>query len=216
MKKLHLKPLLAALFITTAGVTTRAALTEADLKLPVVSGPYAGTMESLTIYSCPDWFRDAKLGIWAHWGPHAVTDGNLLLDVVQRADGSIDPEVETILHGLADWTTVNGETIYGTRPWLVYGEGPNRVDKSGAFNGDKVKYGAKDIRFTTKGEVLYAIALGWPVENKIVIRSLAKTADASVNQIESIELLGNQGELKFILTCSLKITGSKLKPAPLK
>jgi alpha-L-fucosidase len=193
------------------------------------------------------WQTDTSIGDWfynRHWKYQPLSwtvdmlvditskNGNLLLNVVLRPDGTLDPEVETMLHELADWTAINGEAIYGSRPWLVYGEGPNRVEKSGGFNEGKVKYSAKDIRFTTQGKTLYAIALGWPAENKITIRSLAKTDDANVNRIRRVELLGYKGKLKFTqsseglmvelpdkkisdLTCSLKITGSYLKPAPL-
>jgi alpha-L-fucosidase len=154
-------------------------------------------------------------------------NGNLLLNVVLRPDGSLDPEVETMLHQLADWTAVNGEAIYGTRPWLVFGEGPTQA-KGGAFK-ENFQYTARDIRFTTKGKTLYAIALGWPEDGKVVIKSLAKTDDASVSKIKRVELLGHKGKLQFEqtteglvvtlpaarlsdLTCSLKITGSNLKP----
>jgi alpha-L-fucosidase len=192
----------------------------------------------------PDtWQTDTSIGDWFYnrhwkyqplsWTVHMLVDivsknGNLLLNVVLRPDGSLDPEVETMLHQLADWTAVNGEAIYGTRPWLVFGEGPTQV-KGGAFKED-FTYAAKDIRFTTKGKTLYAIALGWPDDGKIVIQSLAKTDDSSVNKIKRVELLGCKGKLKFTqtaegltvelpaqklsdLTCSLKITGSNLKLA---
>jgi alpha-L-fucosidase len=188
------------------------------------------------------WQTDTSIGDWFYnrhwkyqplsWTVHMLVDivsknGNLLLNVVLRPDGSLDPEVETMMHQLADWTAVNGEAIYGTRPWLVFGEGPTQV-KGGAFKED-FKYGAKDIRFTTKGKTLYAIALGWPDDGKVVIQSLAKTDDSSVNTIKRVELLGFNGKLKFTqtaegltvelparklsdLTCSLKITGNNLKP----
>ena len=133
-----------------------------------------------------------------------------------------------MLHQLADWTAVNGEAIYGTRPWLLYGEGKVQA-KGGAFK-ENMTYSADDIRFTTKGKTLYAIALGWPDDGKLVIRALAKTSDSSQNQIKRVELLGYNGKLKFEqttdalvvqlpdkkfsdLTCSLRITGSDLKPA---
>jgi alpha-L-fucosidase len=94
-------------------------------------------------------------------------------------------------------------------------------------------YSAKDIRFTTKGKTLYAIALGWPDDGKMVIQSLAKTSDLKQNKISKVELLGWKGKLRFSqtvdgiivelpakkvsdLTCALRITGSNLKPAPLK
>ena len=194
----------------------------------------------------PDpWQTDTSIGDWFYnrhwkyqplsWTVHMLVDivsknGNLLLNVVLRPDGSLDPEVETMLHQMADWTAVNGEAIYGTRPWLVFGEGPDQA-KGGAFK-ENFTYSAKDIRFTTKGKTLYAIALGWPDDGKFVIKSLAKTDDAGVNEIKRVELLGYNGKLNFTqtaggltvelpaqklsdLTCSLKITGSNLKPVTL-
>jgi len=190
------------------------------------------------------WQCDTSIGDWFYnkhwkyqplsWTVHMLVDitsknGNLLLNVVLRPDGSLDPEVETMLHQLADWTAVNGEAIYGTRPWLVYGEGAVKA-RGGAFK-ENFKYTAHDIRFTTKGKTLYAIALGWPDDRKMVIRSLAKTDDAGQNQIQRVELLGYSGELKFSqtadgltvelpdkqlsdLTCALRITGSDFKPVP--
>jgi len=103
--------------------------------------------------------------------------------------------------------------------------------KGGAFKED-FNYSAKDIRFTTKGHALYATALGWPEDNSILLRSLASTGDADQNKIEKVELLGRDGALKFTqttnglsvelpgeklsdLTCSLRITGTNFKPAPL-
>ena len=50
-------------------------------------------------------------------------NGNLLLNVVQRPDGSLDPEVEQMLKEMAAWNAINGEAIFGTRPWRIYGEG---------------------------------------------------------------------------------------------
>jgi alpha-L-fucosidase len=189
------------------------------------------------------WQTDTSIGDWFYnrhwkyqplsWTVHMLVDivsknGNLLLNVVLRPDGSLDPEVETMLHQMADWTAVNGEAIYGARPWLIFGEGPVSA-KGGAFK-ENFTYSAKDIRFTTKGKTLYAIALGWPEDGKVVIKSLARTDDAGVNQIKRVELLGHNGKLQFEqtaeglsvtlpatklsdLTCSLKITGSNLKPA---
>jgi alpha-L-fucosidase len=190
------------------------------------------------------WQTDTSIGDWYYnrhwkyqpvsWTVHMLVDivsknGNLLLNVVLRPDGTLDPEVETMLHQLADWTAMNGEAIYGTRPWLVYGEGTVQA-RGGAFR-ENMTYTARDIRFTTKGKTLYAIALGWPDDGKMVIKSLARTADPAQNRIRKIEALGRSGRLKFEqtgdglvvelpgeklsdLTCALRITGSNLKPAP--
>ena len=100
-------------------------------------------------------------------------NGSLLIDVVQRPDGSLDAEAEQILAELADWIAINGGGIYETRPWLIHGEGLVRA-KGGHFKED-FAYTAKDLRFTSKGEnTLYAFAMGWPAETKLVIRSLGK------------------------------------------
>ena len=189
------------------------------------------------------WQTDTSIGDWFYnknwkyqplsWVVHMLVDnvsknGNLLLNVVLRPDGSLDPKVETMLHQLAEWTAVNGEAIYSSRPWLIYGEGAVQA-RGGAFR-ENTTYSAKDIRFTTKGKTLYAIALGWPEDGKLTIKSLAKTADTTQNKITKVELLGYKGKLKFDqtsvgllvelpdvklsdLTCSLRINGSNLKPA---
>ena len=191
------------------------------------------------------WQTDTSIGDWfynKHWKYQPLNwtvtmlvdivskNGNLLLNVVLRPDGTLDPEVETMLHELADWTAVNGEAIYGSRPWLTYGEGAIKA-KGGMFS-ENFNYSAKDIRFTTQGKTLYAIALGWPEENKLLIRSLATTEDSKQNEIKRVELLGSKGKLKFTQTtegllvelpekkanaisCSLRITGNNLKPAAL-
>jgi alpha-L-fucosidase len=197
------------------------------------------------------WQTDTSIGDWFYnrsdhyrplsWTVHMLVDitsknGNLLLNVVLRPDGSLDPEVETMLHQLADWSAINGEAIYGTRPWLIFGEGDVK-SKGGSFN-EGASYSAKDIRFTTKGKTLYAIALGWPADGQFVIRSLGKMNDAALNAIKRVELLGYKGKIDFTqtaeglivqlpdktklrdlavsdLTCSLRITGSNLQPAPI-
>ena len=144
-------------------------------------------------------------------------------------NGKFHPKAIENLQEAGAWLKVNGEAIYGSRPWLVFGEGPVRA-KGGSFN-EKFDFTAKDIRFTTQGRTLYAIALGWPAGNQMVIHSLAQTDDATQNQIKRVELLGHKGKLKFTqskeglvvelpaeakpgLTCALRITGRNLVPAP--
>lgn len=190
------------------------------------------------------WQTDTSIGDWYYnrdwkfrpvsWVIHMLVDnvsknGNLLLNVVQRPDGSLDPEVEDMLQKLADWNAIHGEAIFGTRPWLVYGESSVKV-KGGNFKED-FKYNAREIRFTTKGETLYSIALGWPEDRQITVRSLAKPAGENVNNITAVSLLGYDGKLEWKqtvdalvvtlpqkkvseYTAALRITGGSLKNIP--
>jgi alpha-L-fucosidase len=119
-------------------------------------------------------------------------NGNLLINIVQTPEGELEPDMLKTLDEIGAWTAVNGEGIYGTRPWKIYGERPSSAEtvKSGNFNEGKVKYTARDIRFTTKGEVLYAFALGVPREG-IRISSLGKNSKLSAKSVASVTLLGS-------------------------
>lgn len=118
-------------------------------------------------------------------------NGNLLLNIPVRGDGTIDEKEIAILEGIAAWMDVNKESIFDTRPWKVFGEGPaldavNPVKEQG-FNEGNVKFSAKDIRYTQKGKVLYATILGVPSEN-ISLKSLGKKTESF--KIKKIEMLG--------------------------
>jgi len=100
-------------------------------------------------------------------------NGNLLLSIPQPGDGSIDTEEERILDGMAAWTAVNGEAIFGSRPWRRFGEGPT-VLKAGMQNeGDGIPFTPQDVRFTTNGGALYLLFLGWP-SGTATVTSLAR------------------------------------------
>jgi alpha-L-fucosidase len=114
-------------------------------------------------------------------------NGNLLLNIGPRADGTITAEETQTLLGTGKWLRVNGEAIYGTRPWKIFGEGPTE-SASGQFADQKIPYTAGDIRFTTKGDILYAITLGVPTA-KITIKSLS--LNSGNGKIQKIELLGS-------------------------
>ena len=118
-------------------------------------------------------------------------NGNLLLNIGPRLDGTIPPEQQELLLGIGDWLKINGEAIYGTRPWQIFGEGPT-VEEGGAFveNKNLIEYSAQDIRFTTRGDVLYAIALAWPEAN-LTVESLAGL------DVRSVKLLGTETDLQW-------------------
>lgn len=123
-------------------------------------------------------------------------NGNLMLNIPVRGDGTIDEDERKFISDFTTWMAVNSEGIYGTRPFQVFGEGPPDIESSSNFNESKARpYDARDIRFTTKGEVLYATALGWPQDGKLVIRSLAESAYPK--PVQRIELLGVNGPLHF-------------------
>ena len=120
-------------------------------------------------------------------------NGNMLLNVVQYPDGSLPPESEQLLTELATWMKVNSEAIHGTRPWKVYGEGPTEV-AAGMFQ-EKADYTARDIRFTTKGDALYAITLGQP-SGTTVITSLA-AGNPLARRVQRVRLLGHRAPINF-------------------
>ncbi len=135
---------------------------------------------------------------------HALADvvsknGNLLLNVPVRGDGSIDSEERTVVEEVGAWMQVNSEAIYSTRPWKVFGEGPamesvTALNAHGFNEGQGKPFVAEDIRFTTKGKTLYAIMLGWPAGKTISVKSLPTNQQAG--QVSQVSLLGS-GRLDF-------------------
>jgi alpha-L-fucosidase len=120
-------------------------------------------------------------------------NGNMLLNVVLHADGSLPPESDELLTELSAWMAVNAEAIHGTRPWTIYGEGPTEAAE-GMFK-EQVDYSARDIRFTVKGKSLYAITLGEP-SNLTEIVSLRTGAPHAQGRVAGVELLGT-GPVRF-------------------
>jgi alpha-L-fucosidase len=121
-------------------------------------------------------------------------NGNLLLNIVLYPDGSLPPESQSLLDELAAWMQVNGEAIHGSRPWSLYGEGPTET-ADGAFQENTV-YTAQDIRFTTKGDALYAITLGEPGA-EVTIKALGRSAKSLKHRIRQVRLLGHDAPLTF-------------------
>ena len=126
-------------------------------------------------------------------------NGNLLLSIPVRGDGTIDADEKAFLDALAAWMAVNQEAIFGTRPWSLSGEGLVQMRGGGFSEGGEERLTEHDFRFTTKGNTLYAAAMGWPVGGKLTLRTLAASAQI-VGQIETVHLLGSPAALPFTRT----------------
>ena len=180
-----------------------------------ITRDFEAAMED-TIQKDP-WQTDACIGNW-HYDRSLLTNhsyqkaslmipmfvdivsknGNLLLNIPLPGHGEPDADEMSFLNELADWHEVNNEAIKGTRPWKVYGEGPStRAKKLQSYQFSQLKFDHADIRFTTKGETLYAIALGWPADGKIRIASLAENSPNYPGQIGKIELLGSKSDIRW-------------------
>lgn len=128
-------------------------------------------------------------------------NGNLLLSIPLRADGTFDEKEEEIIKGIGEWMKVNGEAIYSTRPWNVFGEGPIadsdiKLNAQGFNEGAYTKATSEEIRFTQTPKNLYAISLAWPEDGVVTVKSLAKDSKLYGKKIKSVELLG-YGKVKF-------------------
>ncbi|MGO4517706.1 alpha-L-fucosidase [Terriglobus sp. 2YAB30_2] len=142
-------------------------------------------------YKTPEWVAKSLVDI-------VSKNGNLMLNIPVRGDGSIDEDEHKFLAELGRWMSVHGEAIYGTRPFKIYGEGAPDVSGSHNFNETKARaFDASDIRFTTKGDVLYAFVLGWPADGRVSIKSLAVNNAMYPRKIGSVEMLGGHGRLEF-------------------
>jgi alpha-L-fucosidase len=124
-------------------------------------------------------------------------NGNLLLNIPVRGDGSIDDKELKVVEGITAWMDINKESIYDTRPWKVFGEGPaadaaNPINAQG-FNEGKIKFSGRDIRFNKNENILYVTLMGVPTED-IIVKNLSASTQT---KIKRIELLGSKEKIKW-------------------
>ena len=137
-------------------------------------------------------------------------NGALLLNVGPRPDGTIPEGDQSILREIGKWLGVNGEAIYGSRVWHVFGEGPTEIAEGMFTDTKRAPFTGEDIRFTVQDDTLYAIALAWPGE-ALTVKTLASGAEGA-GGVMAVTLLGHDGPLPFDQTGDgLRVT---LPPLP--
>ncbi|WP_321286243.1 alpha-L-fucosidase [uncultured Sunxiuqinia sp.] len=146
-------------------------------------------------------YKTAKMVI------HTLVDivsknGNLMLNIPVRGDGSIDEQERQVVEEIGIWMDQNSQSIYGTRPWKTFGEGPAQESAASltaqGFNEGKGKpFTSEDIRFAIKGDVLYATVMGWPESGKALIKNLSLGNENYPREINKVELVSIKQPLKF-------------------
>jgi len=127
-------------------------------------------------------------------------NGNLLLSIGPRADGTIPDDVRSILLDIGAWLGRNGEAIYGTEPWTVSGEGPTEVKSGFATDQEMKPYTSSDFRFTRKGENLYVISLACPADGTATVHALGLKGEARAKVVREVDLLGSSQKVEWLQT----------------
>ncbi|SHF90184.1 alpha-L-fucosidase, partial [Caldanaerobius fijiensis DSM 17918] len=144
-------------------------------------------------------------------------NGSLLLNIGPKPDGTIPEPEQEILMEIGGWLKVNGEAIYGTRPWKIFGEGPTKVAEGAFTDTHRSAFTSEDIRFTTKGDTLYAIVLKWPENGRITIKTLGTNSQFALPHIDKVELIGYDVPLQWTRdeqALIIDVTGCEPKEYP--
>ncbi len=139
-------------------------------------------------------------------------NGCLLLNIGPRADGTIPDEARSILEDMGSWLAANGEALFDTRPWTIYGEGPTEVSTGHHSEKQNKAFGPRDFRFTTRGDTLYAIALGWPEHGVFAVESLRTGNPQEPRCVQSVEFVDAAGAVDWQQTDTglvLRTTGGR-------
>ena len=143
-------------------------------------------------------------------------NGCYLLNIGPKADGTLPKRAINILTDIGNWLDVNGEAIYETRPWEIYGEGPTEIHCGNHTEWLNPPHVADDIRFTTKGDDLYATALGWNDDGQYLIKSLAQYNIYETRAIKSVEFISGDNQIVWEQTregLKIKVSGDKPNPS---
>ena len=131
-------------------------------------------------------------------------NGVLLLNISPKADGTIPEDQRNVLLTIGEWLDKYGESVYSTRPWYTYGEGPTKEPEGHFRNASeflKIKYSARDIRYTTTNDVIYATLLGWPGSNEeVLLKSFSTDEWKDMRKIKNVSLLGSDQKLQYIMS----------------
>ena len=123
-------------------------------------------------------------------------NGNLLLNIGPKGDGSIPNTDKKILGQIGEWLKIHGEVVYGSHVWRVSGEGPTETAEGQFKDLCAPKYQENDFRFTAKGGCIYVFAMHYPKHGQITVRSLAKSEDQNIPKfhglVEDVAVLGNK------------------------
>ncbi len=175
-----------------------------------------GIIEGIAPYP---WQTDTSIGNWFYKTTQGYSssdkiiqmlvdivskNGNLLLNVVQTPEGDLEDDVMQILEDMADWMDINGEAIFESRPWIVFGEGPSLSMDQGKGHAEGIKdireYLPGDVRFTKNGDTIYAFAMEHP-EGDLVIKSMPATT-----KVKSVKMLGAKGKVAYTQAANGELT----------
>jgi alpha-L-fucosidase len=140
-------------------------------------------------------------------------NGQLLLNISPKADGTIPANQQEVLLGIGEWLGKYGQAIYGTGPFVVFGEGPTRLKTGGEFAREKLQYKPEDIRFTIKGNTVYAIQLGWPgAKSETLLESFSKKHRLDSLRIRGVRMLGSEEKIAWSLLEDGLVVTTPLSP----